>query len=36
MKKVMDVYGINNRLLDEIAHRAFKGKPLVEHLGATR
>lgn len=36
MKKVTDVYGINNRLLDEIAHRAFKGKPLVEHLGATR
>ena len=36
MKKVTDVYGIDNRLLDEIAHRAFKGKPLIEHLGATR
>lgn len=36
MKKVTDVFGINDRLLDEIAHRAFKGKPLVEHLGAIR
>ncbi|MDW7652329.1 MAG: FMN-binding glutamate synthase family protein [Bacillota bacterium] len=36
MKKVTDVMGINNRLLDEIAHRAFSGKPLVEHLGATK
>lgn len=36
MKKVTDVYNIDHRLLDEIAFRAFKGKPLIEHLGATR
>lgn len=36
MKKVTDVFGIDNRLLDEIAHRAYKGKPLIEHLGAER
>ena len=36
MKKITDVYGIDNRLLDEIAHRAYKGKPLIEHLGAER
>lgn len=36
MKKVTDVYRIDKRLLDEIAHRAFKGKPLIEHLGTTR
>ena len=36
MKKVKDVTGIDDRLLDEIAHRAYIGKPLVEHLGSTR
>jgi len=36
MKQPNDVFGIDNLLLDEITKRANQGKPLVEHLGATK
>jgi len=36
MKKLTDVFNIDELLLDEIYHRANKGKPLIEHLGATK
>jgi len=36
MKKVTDVFGIDDLLLDHIYKRASKGKPLIEHLGSSK
>jgi len=36
LKKVTNVLGIDDLLLDQIAHRGYEGKPLIEHLGSTR
>ncbi|WZL72216.1 FMN-binding glutamate synthase family protein [Clostridiaceae bacterium 35-E11] len=36
MKKVTDIMGINQLLLDEIRKRGKKGNPLIEHLGTTK